>query len=74
MKGEHFDNVEAIQQNVIRVLRNIPENDFSKTFQRLYERQTICKNKRRGYIKNLTKLFAVTHLFCIKNQSQNFLN
>lgn len=38
MKWVHFDDVQAIQQNMTRVLQRIPENNLSRTFQRLYER------------------------------------
>jgi len=51
MKGHHYSSIEAIQEEVTRVLRSIPEEDFSRAFQRLYERSQTCIALNGDYIE-----------------------
>jgi hypothetical protein len=42
MKGASFADVAAIQEPVTAVLRSIPKQTFSDSFQKLYERCQQC--------------------------------
>jgi hypothetical protein len=42
MKGPHFADVAAIKEHVTAVLRSIPKEAFSNSFQKLYERCQQC--------------------------------
>lgn len=42
LKGQFFDDVDTIKQNVTSILKGIPTNDFSKAFQQLYDRSKEC--------------------------------
>jgi len=68
MRGERFEDVEAIQRNVTRALKAIPEKEFSRSFQRLYERSKIFKEREGNYVENQIKTFFQTlFFFCKKN-------
>ncbi len=47
-EGEQFEDVEEIQRNVIRALKAILEEEFSRSFQWLYEHSKISIRKRKG--------------------------
>jgi len=52
MKAERFEDVEAIQRNVTRALKTIPEMELSRSFQRLYESSKICIKQGEDYVEN----------------------
>lgn len=51
LKGEHFQDVRTIQQNVTAVLNSIPVNDFQKAFQSLYDRSRECVARGGMYVE-----------------------
>jgi len=48
IKGERFEDVEAIQRNVTRALKAIPEKEFFRSFQR----RKICIERGGDYVEN----------------------
>jgi hypothetical protein len=51
MKGTRFADVAAIQERVTAVLRSIPKEAFSDSFQKLYERCQQCVVKDGDYFE-----------------------
>jgi hypothetical protein len=51
MKGAQFADVAAIQERVTAVLRSIPKEAFSDSFQKLYERCQQCVVKDGDYFE-----------------------
>jgi len=51
-KEERFEDVEAIQSNVTRALKTIPEKQVSRSCQRLYERSEIRAERGGDYVEN----------------------
>lgn len=52
MKGQRFELIEDIQNNVTRHLRNILGTEFSKMFEHLYDRSKLCVTSGEDYIEN----------------------
>jgi hypothetical protein len=50
-KGARFEDVAAIQERVIAVLRSIPKETFADSFQKLYERSQQCVVKDGDYFE-----------------------
>jgi hypothetical protein len=51
MKGAHFADVAAIQERVTAVLRSIPKEAFTDSFQNLYEHCQQCVVKDGDYFE-----------------------
>jgi hypothetical protein len=51
MKGACFADVAAIQERVTAVLRSIPKEAFTDSFQKLYERCQQCVVKDGDYFE-----------------------
>jgi hypothetical protein len=51
MKGAGFADVAAIQERVTEVLRSIPKEAFSDSFQKFYERCQQCVVKDGDYFE-----------------------
>lgn len=51
LKGTCFENIEEIQATTT-ILNSIPENDFSRAFQRLYEYCKLCIECGGLYVEN----------------------
>jgi hypothetical protein len=51
MKGARFEAVSSIQQTVMRELKAIEEEAFSRAFNSLYERRKACAEAGRDYIE-----------------------
>ena len=51
MKGKRYASIEHIQEEVTSVLKSIPEKDFSRAFQRLYERSQSCIMLNGDYLE-----------------------
>jgi hypothetical protein len=51
MKGARFADVAAIQDRVTAVLRSIPKEAFTDSFQKLYERCQTCVVKDGDYFE-----------------------
>jgi hypothetical protein len=51
MKGARFADVAAIQERVTAVLRSIPKEAFSDSFQTFYERYHQCVVKDGDYFE-----------------------
>jgi hypothetical protein len=51
MKGARFADVAAIQERVTAVLRSIPKEAFSESFQKLYDRCQQCVAKDGDYFE-----------------------
>ena len=52
LKGEFFEDISTIQQNVTRELKAVPETMFQQAFQRLYERSKICVERGGDYVES----------------------
>jgi len=51
-KLKRFEDVKAIQWNVTRALKAIPEKEFSGSSKRLHERNEICIERGEDYVEN----------------------
>jgi hypothetical protein len=51
MKGARFADVVAVQESLTAVLRSIPKEDFSDSFQKLYEHCQQCVVKDGDYFE-----------------------
>jgi hypothetical protein len=51
MKGARFADMAAIQERVTAVLRSIPKESFSDSFQKVYERCQQCVVKDGDYFE-----------------------
>jgi hypothetical protein len=50
------ENEESLAQVVSRILKNIPEEEFTKTFNKLQERMQPCVNNNTDYFEHLIKI------------------
>ncbi len=48
-------NEESLVQEVHKVMKNIPEKEFKKTFDKLLERMQLCIDNNGGYFEHLLK-------------------
>jgi len=48
-------NEESLTQEVYKVMKNIPEKEFKKTFDKLLERMELCISNKGGYFEHLMK-------------------
>ena len=48
-------NEESLAQEVYKVMKNISEKEFKKTFDRLLERMQLCIDNNGGYFEHLMK-------------------
>ncbi len=49
------ENEESLAQVVSRIVKNIPEEEFKKTFNKLLERMELCINNNGDYFEHLIK-------------------
>jgi hypothetical protein len=48
-------NEESLAQEVYKIVKNIPEKEFKKTFDKLLERMELCINNRGDFFEHLIK-------------------